>query len=147
ATAKRRSGGSSPAPQHCGTRACPTTCWMTALRPNPLRRPPPPTIALATRLHHQGRRLDYTTGAESAPGPDRQHHHVAVPPAWRPDRLAAVFDCRRVRRHAPVLAGPGLAALAADVAVRAGASVQPLHAQRGRAGAGAHGARSGRYRL
>src|SRR3546814_1123290 len=120
---------------------------MTPLRPNLPRWPLPPTRTPATRPRHEGRRLDRATGAEPAPGPDRRHHHLAVPAARGADRLAAVLDRRGVHRHAPVLEGPGLAALAADVAVRSGAPVQPLHAQRGRAGAGAHRARTGGYRL
>jgi conjugative coupling factor TraD (TOL family) len=101
----------------------------------------------ATRPRHERRRLDRAARAEPPPGLDRRHHHLAVPAARGADRLAAVLDRDGVRRHAPVLEGPGLAALAADVAVRAGAPVQPLHAQRGRAGAGAHGARAGGHRL
>ena len=49
-------------------------------------------------------------GAEPAPGPDRRHHHLAVPAARGADRLAAVLDRGGVRRHALVLEGSGLAA-------------------------------------
>src|SRR3546814_11711390 len=106
-----------------------------------------PTTAPATRPRHEGCRLDRAAGAEPAPRPDRRHHHLAVPAARGADRLAAVLHSRGMRRHAPVLEGPGLAPLPADVAVRAGEPVQTLHAQRRRAGARAHGARPVGHRL
>src|SRR3546814_13785926 len=71
----------------------------------------PPTTAPATRPRHEGCRLDRAAGAEPAPRPDRRHHHLAVPAARGADRLAAVLHRRGMRRHAPVLEGPGLASL------------------------------------
>ncbi len=116
ATARPRSGGSSPVPRSCRTRPCPTICSMR--RPSAELRPP----ARARTARRRGTAMrDAASTAQreqnQPPGLDRRHHHLAVPAARGADRLAAVLDPGGVHRHAPVLEGPRLAALPADVAV------------------------------
>ena len=72
--------------------------------------------------------------AEPSPGPDRRHHYLAVPAARGAGRLAAVLDPDECIGMHLFWKDPGLAHSPANVAVRAGAPVQPFHAQRSRAG-------------
>ncbi len=85
---------------------------------------------LKTRRHcHERSGRDSATPAEPPAGADRRHHHAAVSPLRCIVRLAPSVHRHRVRWHAPVLAGTGMAARTGNAGLRAGPALRPLHPQ------------------